>query len=505
MAPETTAPPETPLGTEPPPPPRNRFFGWMRSLGIQRGPGWIGGVCSGLAERLGIDPLIVRGIVVVIAVMGGPALLFYAAAWLLLPDRKDVIHLEQLIAGRTSSALAGIGALVLLSFLPLTQGFWSMGASFWGVPMWSESIGRALWTLVVLGLTVWFVIWIARRASHTVTPATTDDKPDTIPTVPLPAEAVVTDDATTASSVVPAVVPPVAPPSGTAPVAPPKDASAEDFAAWREQQAAWKAENDAFKQQQAASRLEMGRQRAEELRLQRVANSAILAEHRRLRRLANPRLSAPWTFVILGVVLLAGGIAALAASANPDFAGIDAVAGFGVATLTAGVAVIIAGALRRRSGFLSFIALVLMLGTVATAFVPGDRELVGVSYSVGTPGNYSQLTGTVSIYAEPRSEPIDIWQGAGNLDIQVPDGSTVRVDVVQRSGGVYTQTIYQDGLTDSLFEVPEPTRVTNDDSAYSVLYGAGDTPDSVITVWQGVGTVYINYLPATAPTEGDDQ
>jgi phage shock protein PspC (stress-responsive transcriptional regulator) len=498
MAPETTAPkssaPEEPTFTAEPPPPRNRFFGWIRLTGIQRGPGWIGGVCSGIAERLGIDPLIVRGIVVVVAVMGGPAILFYAAAWLLLPDRKDLIHLEQLIAGKTSSALAGIGALVLLSFLPLTQGFWSMGASFWGVPMWSESIGRALWTIVVLGLTVWFVVWIARRANHTVTPATTDDKPDTIPTP------VVTD----AAAAVPTSAT-ITPPVGGAPVAPAKDAPAEDFAAWRDQQAAWKAENDAFKAQQAASQLELRRQRAEELRQQRVANSAILAEHRRLRRLANPRLSAPWTFVILGVVLLAGGIATIAASANADFPGIDALMGFGVATLVSGIAIIIVGALRRRSGFLSFVAFVLLAGTLAAALVPSDRELVGVSFSPNAPGNYSQLTGSMYVYVDSTATDYDFWQGAGNLDIQVAEGTTVQVIATQRAGSVYTQTIYQDGLTDSTFETPTPMSTTDDGQDYTIVYGAGDTADVVIHVWQGVGSLNITYIPQSPATEGDDQ
>src|SRR6185437_4808787 len=76
-----------------------RFFGWLRSLGITRRGGWVGGVCSGVAARLGIDPIIVRGIAVVVAVLGGPAFLLYAAAWLLLPDARGDIHLERLIKG----------------------------------------------------------------------------------------------------------------------------------------------------------------------------------------------------------------------------------------------------------------------------------------------------------------------------------------------------------------------------------------------------------------------
>jgi hypothetical protein len=53
----------------------NRFFTWMRGLAIVRQNGWIGGVCGGVAARLGIDPIIVRGIAVVVVILGGPALL----------------------------------------------------------------------------------------------------------------------------------------------------------------------------------------------------------------------------------------------------------------------------------------------------------------------------------------------------------------------------------------------------------------------------------------------
>src|SRR5665213_2958017 len=70
-----------------------RFFDWMRGLHLIRTDGWIGGVCSAIANRLGIDPLIVRGIVVVAAILGAPVLLLYAAAWALLPDAEGRIHL----------------------------------------------------------------------------------------------------------------------------------------------------------------------------------------------------------------------------------------------------------------------------------------------------------------------------------------------------------------------------------------------------------------------------
>ncbi|MEA2290587.1 MAG: hypothetical protein QOD55_2584 [Solirubrobacteraceae bacterium] len=45
----------------------------------------IGGVCGGLAQHLGIDPLVVRVAAVALALAGGAGLAAYLAAWLLAP------------------------------------------------------------------------------------------------------------------------------------------------------------------------------------------------------------------------------------------------------------------------------------------------------------------------------------------------------------------------------------------------------------------------------------
>ena len=53
-------------GTPGPPPASGKFFQWVRGLGVRRAPNrWMGGVCSGLADRWGIDPVIIRGLTVV--------------------------------------------------------------------------------------------------------------------------------------------------------------------------------------------------------------------------------------------------------------------------------------------------------------------------------------------------------------------------------------------------------------------------------------------------------
>ena len=46
----------------------------------------IGGVAAGLARWLGIDPVIVRVVLVVLAVFGGSGLVLYVIGWLFIPD-----------------------------------------------------------------------------------------------------------------------------------------------------------------------------------------------------------------------------------------------------------------------------------------------------------------------------------------------------------------------------------------------------------------------------------
>ena len=49
----------------------------------------IGGVCGGLGEYFGIDPVIFRIIAVVLIFAHGAGLLIYLIAWLCMPKRRD--------------------------------------------------------------------------------------------------------------------------------------------------------------------------------------------------------------------------------------------------------------------------------------------------------------------------------------------------------------------------------------------------------------------------------
>jgi len=58
----------------------------VKRLYRSRAERMLSGVCGGAAEYLGIDPVIVRVLWVVAALLGGAGLLAYVLCWLLVPE-----------------------------------------------------------------------------------------------------------------------------------------------------------------------------------------------------------------------------------------------------------------------------------------------------------------------------------------------------------------------------------------------------------------------------------
>src|SRR5699024_9365490 len=123
--------------TPPPPPPADPgamdgFFDSLRRMNLPRSQErWIGGVAGGIGARLGIDPLIVRGVFLVITLFGGLGLLVYGLGWALLPEAADGrIHLQEAIRGRFDAAL--VGAIVFTVIGLSRVGFWWDG--WFGIP-----------------------------------------------------------------------------------------------------------------------------------------------------------------------------------------------------------------------------------------------------------------------------------------------------------------------------------------------------------------------------------
>lgn len=79
-----------------------KFFSTVRGLGLKRGPQrWLGGVCGGIAAKLNVDVAFVRIAFLLLALLPGPAFVFYLAAWLLLPDQRNAIVLQSLLENRS--------------------------------------------------------------------------------------------------------------------------------------------------------------------------------------------------------------------------------------------------------------------------------------------------------------------------------------------------------------------------------------------------------------------
>jgi phage shock protein PspC (stress-responsive transcriptional regulator) len=406
-----------------------RFFAWMRSLGIQREKGWIGGVAAGIAVRIGIDPLIVRGILVVTALLGAPALLVYAAAWLLLPDSDDSIHLERAIKGQFDSSLAAIGVVILLGLLPIAPGLW------FGVSVWPEALGRVIWTLVLIGLAVWFVVWIAQR----------DSLPKAGP---------------------------------TAPPAPPSNAPASEFAEWRTQQAAWREENAAFRRNEADARAAAWRLKTEEATARHRAENA--------QRQAEYRASSPhplWSLLVIGLALVAGGVTTLLVGGGV-LAPTPVVSGLAVVVAVLGLGVIVNGVRGKRGGGPSGLASVLITPLVIVLVLPlfsnvsftGDRAIAPTDLPGSRPDVYFVASGDVRVdltdfYGSTDEGTLgdDVYVFVGSGDVRVLLPADEEVSTRSSIGNGETFYVSEDG-SDVDFSTISSDRVIS----IHVFVGNGD-------------------------------
>ena len=111
-----------------------RFLLWVAGLGVVRSDGWLGGVAAGIAARLRIDPLIVRGVLVVAALFGLPVIFLYALAWALLPDLDGRVHVRDLLRRDyqpVQLGLLGMAVVGLIPTAPLTGRLFGFGYESW--------------------------------------------------------------------------------------------------------------------------------------------------------------------------------------------------------------------------------------------------------------------------------------------------------------------------------------------------------------------------------------
>ena len=113
----------------------------------------LGGVCAGVARRLGVDPLVVR-VAFIAAAAVGFGIPLYALAWLVIPAGVGGSTAPRRLAtGRGSVEVAlGVALLVLSALLAFRElGLWFSDAVVWplvlvaagGALLWRQSAGRA--------------------------------------------------------------------------------------------------------------------------------------------------------------------------------------------------------------------------------------------------------------------------------------------------------------------------------------------------------------------------
>lgn len=420
-----------------------RFFDWIRSSGMVRGDErWFAGVCGAVAGRTGLDPLIVRGIAVVVAILGGPVLFAYAVGWALLPNSRGEIHAEQAFRGVFEPAMIAIAALLVFTFVPFTRGVWWQGAPLgWGMPEWLAITLSVGWGIAVTVGIVWLVVFLLTRrpsaaqaggppsygasggygsAGYGSTGYGSNSESGTGAPYGSGTGTTTSADATAATGTGPfssATVPYAFPPAPPAPPAPDAHAPRSAWDEFEEQNRAWQEQNRQWKQERSAWR----------------ASSHEWVRHR------HP--GAGFTAILLGLALVTGAIVAGALLTAGSLAD-SLLVGLAVTLGVLALGIIIAGIRGRDSGALGGFAFLAALGLVflgvfpqGTQFTPfGSPNWATSSSSADASPGYAIVAGrpTIDLTALDNARSgdarvINVWLGFGETELILPEDRAVRV------------------------------------------------------------------------------
>ncbi|WP_223622281.1 PspC domain-containing protein [Microbacterium sp. EST19A] len=415
-----------------------RFLLWVAGLGVARSDGWLGGVAAGIAARLRIDPLIVRGVLVIAALFGLPVIFLYAVAWALLPDIDGRVHARDLLRQNYQPVQLGILGMAIVGLVPtapLTGRLFGFGYESWSaLALFSWIVG-----LVIVGGLLFLIVRAASRtpgASAPDLPMASADPAAPAASVPFSGSGTAEGADATSVDAYAAPAAPAAPSSPSAsaavttevPPAPPAPLPSgvqdpADVAAWRAQHTAWKEQDQAWRRRQQDAE----RAARDELRRERQAAAGVFAaeaaERRRIRRAANPRAGFAIVASVIGLAIVTGAVVGLRSGGD----GTSGALGLLSAALVLAVGMIVAGAFRRRSGFLAF-ATVLTLagGLVAGGFSAfQDVSLGWASISNNRAAHVRQPFGELYINLNQHdagTRPIVVDKGSGTTLIYVDPG-----------------------------------------------------------------------------------
>ncbi|SDY55206.1 phage shock protein C (PspC) family protein [Herbiconiux ginsengi] len=498
------------------------FFAWIRSLGItRRDDAWVAGVCSGIAARTGLDVRLVRGIAIVIAILGGPVFLAYAAGWALLPDSRGHIHAESAVHGVFTYPMIFIGIAAVLTFLPFMRGIWFDGApNVWGMPDWLEVTLRTLWVLALIAGAIWLTVAIARSLPRQPAPGQPDaGRPDaggptaggfTAPAPEYsPAAGTAPSWAPTAAATTAATSPAAtAAATGTPTATATPDAATTPGGSEPDPAAAFAPSASATSVPPAGAWshtdwTNQGTNRERHERAHEAARARAAAW-----RAAHPQprgAGAAFASVVLGIALVAAAVVGIGYGAVvPGGKLVLVVSIAALVVIAAGI--VIAGIRGRTSGGLGPFALLLAAVVVftgvlpaGTAVLPFGTQNIDVSQAVSDgPDSYLVIAGktvvdTTDLTAASPDGAIDVWLGAGQSEVLLPRGVPLVVESHVLAGTV-TSTLgtERSGILiddDRLFPASgSPTGIPAGSDAGRVADAkAAGVP--VIRVWVLAGTV----------------
>jgi phage shock protein PspC (stress-responsive transcriptional regulator) len=516
------------------------FFDWVRSLGFVRGQDrWLAGVCGAVAARTGLDPLIVRGIAVVVAILGGPIFFLYAVGWALMPDQSGRSLVEQAARQVFEPAMIAVGVLVFLTFVPWMQGIWWQGPpEIWGMPGWLEVLLRTSWAIGLTVAAILLVVYIAKRVPSPRAAATAPkfaDQPGTAQPgtaqpgtaqpgtaqpgtaqsgAAQPEDGIPFESSTAGSTPTATFVPPI-PPVPEAPAGPslwddwtgksstagtPRTTSAPYGSAPYGSAAYGSAPAGSAPYGSAPyGSVPNGSAPIGSARYGSAPSGAAPFDPDRYRAAHRRRqLGAGFVSVVAGLALAAGAVAA-ALVADGTWSNSAFLVGAAVALAVVALGTVVAGIIGKEGGWLNAFSIVLASTMVWTAFIPAGSDFVTFGdptweYNTSDPDGFAMLAGapTIDLTAidsvpSATDHTVDVWLAFGDVELVLPENRTVLVEVGNLAGGIdydAPTTSVRDGgvlFTDSRI----------------VTEGAG-TGVTTVRVWNGFGEVTINQPAAPA-------
>ncbi|WP_104083109.1 PspC domain-containing protein [Cryobacterium sp. Y11] len=445
----------------------SRFFTWIRFSGLNReSDRWLLGVCGAIARRTGLDPLIVRGVAIVLAIVGAPVLFAYALGWALFPGATGRIHADEAIRGNFTAPTVTSIVLLVATASSFAQGFhWAGPNTGWILPSWLPVFFSVAWWIAITVGIVWLVVYLVRRGKNQ-RPGGPTSWADAAPRA-------------------------AQTPTGSA-FGPAQNTSASSHAA------ASTAAPSATRPRESWESTEQNHLWQEQYRVRQEQQQARRTERAATRRASLP--GAGFTAIVLGLALATGaltaGVIASDSTIVPSAAAL--VVGLAVTVGVIAMGLIVSGIRGRRGGALGALALLATVSLVAVGVFPAGTQFaaagdltwqVPASVTDDRPGyalGFGQATIDLRRLDGERSADsrvIDVWVGVGQTRIILPDSTPVRVQSHAIVGGVDSSSDSGGQQQNGLFLNETRTFNSGDSSTGSTR--------ALIRVWSYIGQITI--------------